>query len=54
MGALLDVYLASENKKRCTVCGCIMDKDHESDICEICFDEMCRSEPGEPVEDYDY
>lgn len=39
MGVLYDIYITSENKKRCTICGCIMDKDHESDICECCQDD---------------
>ena len=30
-------------KKRCTVCGCIMDADHEGDICEVCLDDMTES-----------
>ena len=26
--------------KRCNICGCHMDDDHEDDICECCKDDM--------------
>lgn len=26
--------------KRCIECGCLMDDTHESDVCEICTEEM--------------
>lgn len=38
MGILWDLY--SKRKKRCTVCGCILYADSESDICECCVDDM--------------
>lgn len=28
------------NKKRCTMCGCLMDTKHDGDICECCLDEL--------------
>ena len=34
-------------KKYCTMCGCIMDKNHAGDICECCLDELYESDPGE-------
>lgn len=34
-------------KKRCTVCGCLMDADHTEDVCEVCLDELYESDPGE-------
>jgi hypothetical protein len=34
-------------KKRCTMCGCIMYDDSDSDICECCLDELYESDPGE-------
>lgn len=40
MGVLYETYQSTKNKKRCTVCGCLMDADHERDICENCFDDM--------------
>lgn len=45
MGLLYDLF--SKNKKRCTVCGCILYNDSESDICECCVDELYKSEPRE-------
>lgn len=33
--------------KRCIECGCLMDDTHESDICDICLDELYDSEQGE-------
>lgn len=26
--------------KYCEMCGCIMDDDHDGNICEVCIDEM--------------
>ena len=26
--------------KRCIECGCLMDDTHESDVCEVCAEEM--------------
>ena len=26
--------------KRCIECGCHMDDNHESDVCEVCYEEM--------------
>lgn len=37
-------------KKRCTMCGCHMYDDSDSDICEICLDELYASDPGDPEE----
>ena len=48
MGILYDFY--ARNKKRCTMCSCIMHNDSESDICEICVDELYASDPGEEAE----
>lgn len=50
MGLFYEVL--GSNKKRCTICGCIMYDDSESDICEVCLDELYESDPGEP-EDYE-
>lgn len=48
MGVLFDVIKGS--KKRCTLCGCIMYDDSDSDICECCLDELYESDPGEEYE----
>ena len=37
-----------DSKKRCTICGCYF-YDDESDMCEICLDELFESDPGEEV-----
>lgn len=34
-------------KKHCTFCGCLMDANHDGDICEVCLDELYESDPGE-------
>ena len=34
------------SKKYCTMCGCIMDENHDGDICEVCLDELYESDPG--------
>lgn len=39
--------IVTRHKKRCTICGCIMFDDSDSDICEICLDELYESDPGE-------
>ena len=38
-------------KKRCTICGCIMYSDSDSDICEVCLDELYESDPGEDFDE---
>lgn len=45
MGVLYE--LIAGKKKRCTMCGCILMPDSESDICEVCLDELYASDPGE-------
>lgn len=30
--------------KYCKQCGCIMDDDHDDDICECCLDDMREEE----------
>lgn len=47
MGFLYDMYLGVQKKKRCTMCGCILFDDSDSDICEVCVDELYESDPGE-------
>lgn len=49
MGFLHDIV--TRHKKRCTVCGCIMFDDSDSDICEVCLDELYESDPGEPEDE---
>ena len=51
MGILYDLFV--KVKKRCTFCGCNMYDDSDSDLCEICLDELYESDPGEP-EEVDY
>lgn len=41
MGLFAEIF----RKKRCTVCGCYF-YDDESDMCEICIDELLDSDPG--------
>lgn len=36
--------------KHCIMCGCLMDNDHEGDICECCLDDLYESDPGENSE----
>lgn len=50
MGVLFDTYRSAANKKRCTVCGCLMDGNHDGDVCEVCIDELFKSDPGEEVD----
>lgn len=42
MGLFYEIL--SAKKKCCTVCGCILLLDSESDICECCLDDMYREE----------
>lgn len=49
MGILYDLF--GRTKKRCTMCGCHMYDDSDSDICEVCVDELLESDPGEPEAD---
>lgn len=30
--------------KYCKMCGCIMDDDHDGEICEVCIDDMREEE----------
>lgn len=48
MGVLYNIF--RRTKKRCTICGCHMYDDSDSDICEVCVDELYASDPGEPEE----
>ena len=50
MGILYDIFKRS--KKRCTICGCHMYNNSDSDICEICLDELYESDPGEDEPGY--
>jgi hypothetical protein len=43
MGLFAEIF----SKKRCSICGCHMYDDSDSDICEICIDELYESESGE-------
>lgn len=49
MGLLYEIF--GSTKKRCTICGCHMYGDSESDMCEICLDELYESDPGEVLTD---
>lgn len=40
-------YFGRGKKKHCTICGCILYPDSESDICEVCVNELYESDPGE-------
>ena len=33
-----------ETKKTCKYCGCIMDGDHDGDVCECCLDEFYEND----------
>lgn len=48
MGLLYDI--SRQKVKRCSVCGCHMYDDSDSDICEVCLDELYASDPGDPEE----
>ena len=39
--------------KHCIECGCLMPDSHESDVCEVCYEEMDgqRSEMTRAAED---
>ena len=30
--------------KHCIMCDCILEDDHEADICEVCLDDMGEGE----------
>lgn len=45
MGLFYDLFAVGK-KKHCTMCGCILYPDSESDICECCIDELLDSDPG--------
>ena len=38
-----------QNKKECTMCGCIM-INHESDLCECCLDDLAEIDSTEVVD----
>lgn len=42
--------ILAKSKKRCTMCGCNMYDDSDSDICEVCLDELYKSCPSEEVD----
>lgn len=44
MGVLYETYQSIKKKKRCTVCGCLMDANHDGEICENCLDDMREEE----------
>lgn len=31
--------------KYCKQCGCLMDDDHDGEICEVCIDDMREDDP---------
>ena len=39
-----------KDRKRCDVCGCIMEPDSELNICECCLDELLECDPREEVD----
>lgn len=43
MGLFYDIF-GGKRKKYCTVCGCLLMPDSESDICECCLDDMNRED----------
>ena len=49
MGLFYDI--ARDKVKRCSVCGCLMRSDHESDICECCLDDLNNYEKDEDPEE---
>ena len=51
MGKLWNAYLRLRNAKQCTMCGCLMDADHEDDLCECCLDDLYESDPGEVLDE---
>lgn len=48
MGFFYDILARS--KKRRIMYGCHMYDDSDSDICEVCVDELYESNPGEEEE----
>lgn len=42
------------SKKYCVYCGCIMDQNHDGDICEVCLDDLHESDPGEDEPGYPF
>lgn len=50
MGILYEIL--GRTKKRCTICGCHMYDDSDSDICEVCLDALYESDPGEEEKEY--
>lgn len=49
MGVLYESYMLKQN--RCKMCGCIMNDQHDGDICECCLDDLYESDPEE--DDYE-
>lgn len=45
MSFLYDLF-GMRDKKRCSVCGCLMEPDSEFDMCECCFDDLLDYTPG--------
>lgn len=43
-------YEGINKKKSCMYCGCHLAPHSESDICEVCLDELYSRDPGEPEE----
>ena len=39
-----------KDKRRCSVCECILEPDSEFDICECCLDELLECDPREEDE----
>ena len=39
----------AQEKKTCTMCGCIM-INHESDLCECCLDDLAEIDTSEAIE----
>ena len=35
--------------KHCIMCGCLMDENHESDLCECCLDDLEDIDTNEEV-----
>ena len=44
MGLFYNVL--NKNVIRCVICGCHMYSDSDSDVCEVCLDELYNSDPG--------
>lgn len=43
-------YESTEQKRLCILCGCYLDPDSDSDMCDCCIDELCDSDPREEVD----